>query len=126
MPEWAVLRPSWFTKNFSCDHLVAQGVRGGEIVTATGDGRVAFIDAADILTRQTGRTVHHRSVPADEAARRITEHGMPADFAKVLAAMDVDIRDGAEDRVTNTVETITGRPARSFSAFAAEEFDEFW
>ncbi|WP_051574738.1 NmrA family NAD(P)-binding protein [Mycobacterium sp. URHB0044] len=157
MPEWAVLRPSWFMQNFSGDHLVARGVRDGEIVTATGDGRVAFIDAgdiaavaaraltdevphntehiltgpealsyadaADILTRHTGRTVRHRSVPADEAARRITEHGIPADFAQVLAAMDVDIRDGAEDRVTNTVETVTGRPARSFSTFAAEEFE---
>lgn len=160
MPEWAVLRPSWFMQNFSGDHLVAQGVRGGEIVTATGDGRVAFVDAgdiaavaghaltdavphntehiltgpealsyadaADVLTRRTGRTVRHRSVPADEAAHRIAEHGIPAEFARVLAAMDVAIRDGAEDRVTNTVETITGRPARSFSAFAAEDFDEFW
>jgi uncharacterized protein YbjT (DUF2867 family) len=155
MPEWTVLRPSWFMQNFSGDHLVAQGVRDGEIVTATGDGRVAFIDARDIaavagralidevahdtehiitgpealsyadaariLTRQTGRTVHHRSVPADEAARRIAEHGVPAEFAKVLAALDVDIRNGAEDRVTNTVEQVTGRPPRSFSAFAAAE-----
>jgi uncharacterized protein YbjT (DUF2867 family) len=92
----------------------------------TGPEALSYADAADILTRQTGRTVRHRSVPAEEAARRITDHGIPADFAKVLAAMDVDIRDGAEDRVTNTVETITGRPARSFTAFAAEEFPEFW
>ena len=48
MPEWTVLRPSWFMQNFTGDHLVAQGVRDGEIVTATGDGRVAFIDADDI------------------------------------------------------------------------------
>ena len=48
MPEWTVLRPSWFMQNFTGDHLVAQGVRDGEIVTATGDGRVAFVDAADI------------------------------------------------------------------------------
>lgn len=48
MPEWAVLRPSWFMQNFTGEHLVAQGVRAGEIVTATGDGRVAFIDAGDI------------------------------------------------------------------------------
>lgn len=156
MPEWTVLRPSWFMQNFSGDHLVAQGVRRGEIVTATGDARVAFIDAADIaavagyaltddiphntehiltgpealsyadaaeiLTRQIGRAVHHRSVAADEAARRIEAHGIPAEFAKVLAAMDIDIRDGAEDRVTCTVEDLTGRPARSFSTFAAKEF----
>ena len=48
MPEWTVLRPSWFMQNFTGDHLVAQGVRDGEIVTATGAGRVAFVDARDI------------------------------------------------------------------------------
>ncbi|WP_280431002.1 hypothetical protein [Nocardia brasiliensis] len=46
--EWTVLRPSWFTQNFTGDHSVALGVRAGEIVTATGAGRVAFIDADDI------------------------------------------------------------------------------
>ena len=35
MPEWAVLQPSWFMQNFTGGHLVAQGVRDGEIVTAT-------------------------------------------------------------------------------------------
>jgi uncharacterized protein YbjT (DUF2867 family) len=48
MPEWTVLRPSWFMQNFTGEHLVAQGVRDGEIVTATGTGRVGFIDADDI------------------------------------------------------------------------------
>jgi len=155
MPEWTVLRPSWFMQNFTGDHLVAQGVRDGEIVTATANGKVAFIDAADIaavaghaliddtphntehiltgpealsyteaariITQQTGRPVRHRSVTAEDAARRIAAHGVPADFAKVLAAMDVAISDGDEDRVTDTVDQITGRPARSFSTFAANE-----
>ncbi|VEG50844.1 NmrA family protein [Mycolicibacterium chitae] len=48
MPEWAVLRPSWFMQNFTGDHVVAQGVRRGVIVTATGTGRIAFVDAGDI------------------------------------------------------------------------------
>ncbi|MFD4633942.1 NmrA family NAD(P)-binding protein [Streptomyces sp. NPDC058284] len=48
-PQWAVLRPSWFMQNFTDDHPHAAGVRAsGEIVTATGDGRVAFVDADDI------------------------------------------------------------------------------
>ena len=47
--------------------------------------------------------------------------GMPAPFAAVLAALDEDIRRGAEDRVTPVVEQVTGRAARSFRAFAEEE-----
>ncbi|MFH8489388.1 NmrA family NAD(P)-binding protein [Streptomyces longisporoflavus] len=49
-PEWAVLRPSWFMQNFvTPSHPHAQSMRtADEIVTATGQGRVAFVDADDI------------------------------------------------------------------------------
>ncbi|MFE0024261.1 NmrA family NAD(P)-binding protein [Amycolatopsis sp. NPDC059021] len=155
MPEWAVLRPSWFMQNFTGEHLVAQGVRDGEIVTATGDGRVAFVDATDIaavavraltddephntdhvitgpealsyaetagiIARHTGRPVRHRAVGTTEFAERLTNDGLPAEYAAMLAALDEDIRRGAEDRVTPTVERVTGNPARSFRTFVKEE-----
>ncbi|MEU0880203.1 ergot alkaloid biosynthesis protein [Lentzea sp. NPDC005914] len=150
MPEWAVLRPSWFMQNFTGDHPVAAGVRDGEIVTGTGDGRVGFVDAADIaavaaraltdplphntdhlitgpealsyadaaaiLTEVTGKPVRHRSVSTEEMTERFAV-GLPREFAAVLARLDEDIRGGAEDRVTTTVEDVTGRPARSFREF---------
>lgn len=47
-PEPSLLRPSWFTQNLLGDHLTARGLRAGEVVTATGDGRVPFVDAGDI------------------------------------------------------------------------------
>ena len=50
MPEWAVLRPSWFMQNFLADrHHMATGLRTrGELPSAT-DGRgIGFVDAADI------------------------------------------------------------------------------
>ncbi|WP_264058454.1 NmrA family NAD(P)-binding protein [Mycolicibacterium psychrotolerans] len=47
--EPTVLRPSWFMQNFVGDHPLAETIRRArEIVTATGDGRLGFIDAADI------------------------------------------------------------------------------
>ena len=156
MPEWTVLRPSWFMQNFTGDHLVARGVRDGEIVTATGNGKVAFVDALDIaavagraltddvahdtehvltgpealgygdaaaiITRQTGRAIRHRSVSATECARRISADGIEPEYAHVLADLDVAISAGAEDRVTDTVLRVTGRPPRSFSTFVATEF----
>lgn len=49
IPEWAVLRPSWFMENFVGDHPHAASARErGEIVSATGDARVGFVDPADI------------------------------------------------------------------------------
>ncbi len=155
VPEWAVLKPSWFMQNFTGEHLIAQGVRDGEIVTATGDARVAFVDAGDIaavavraltdpephntehvltgpsalsyaeaaaiVAARVGHPVRHRAVSTAEFAERVTASGVPAEFARVLAALDEDIRRGAEDRVTTAVEQVTGRPARSFGTFAEEE-----
>ncbi|GLY48716.1 ergot alkaloid biosynthesis protein [Lentzea sp. NBRC 102530] len=152
LPEWAVLRPSWFMQNFTGDHPVAAGVLAGEIVTATGDGRVGFVDAADIaavaaraltdpvphnadhvltgpealsyadaaaiITDVTGRPVRHRSVSTAELADRISQ-GLPEEFAAVLARLDEDIRGGAEDRVTTTVEDVTGKPPTSFRDFVS-------
>lgn len=87
----------------------------------TGPAALTCTDAADILTRLTGHTVRHRSVSEEEVASRSAAHGVPAELVKVLAAMDVAIADEDEDRVTDTVERIAGRPARSFSTFETKE-----
>jgi uncharacterized protein YbjT (DUF2867 family) len=48
-PEYAILQPAWFMQNFTGAHPTAVALREhGEIATATGDGRVGFIDARDI------------------------------------------------------------------------------
>lgn len=65
--EWTVLRPSWFMENFVGRHPHAVSVRErGEIVSATGSGRVGFVDPADIaevavraLTDPTPHNVDH-------------------------------------------------------------------
>lgn len=48
--EWAVLRPSWFAQNLldPSHHLGAAVLEGRDLVTATGTGRIGFVDAADI------------------------------------------------------------------------------
>jgi uncharacterized protein YbjT (DUF2867 family) len=92
MPEWTVLRPSWFMQNFVSDHPLAAGIReAGEIVTATGAGRLPFVDAGDIA-------------------------------AVAVAALDDDIRRGTQELVSPTVAHLTGRPPRSFQDFVATHF----
>ena len=46
-PRWTVLRPSWFMQNFVTERLPAI-VHQHAVISATDDGRVPFIDAADI------------------------------------------------------------------------------
>lgn len=51
--EPAVLRPSWFMTNFVGDHPVADGLRAGAVITATGEGRIGFVDVDDIAAVAT-------------------------------------------------------------------------
>lgn len=147
---WAVLRPSWFMQNFTGQHPHATSVRGdGQLRTATGTGRVAFVDAEDItavavhaltddpplpgdlvitgpealsydavaalLTEVTGRSISHVPLDHTELRDRLAA-GFPPEFAgyaEFLAGLDRAIAEGAEDRVTDTVQRVTGRPPRS-------------
>jgi ergot alkaloid biosynthesis protein len=48
VPEWTVLRPTWFMQNFS-EQQHRETIRNqNAIYSATGTGRIGFIDAADI------------------------------------------------------------------------------
>lgn len=48
VPEWTVLRPTWFLQNFSGEQHQNTIRQENAIYSATGAGRVGFIDAADI------------------------------------------------------------------------------
>jgi uncharacterized protein YbjT (DUF2867 family) len=146
--QWAVLRPSWFMQNLTGAHVHAQSIRDeGTIRTATGSGRVGFVDAEDIaavavraltderapgtdlvltgpealsyddvatiMTEVTGRPVVHRRLSYEQLRDRLTAL-MPPEFAAMLAGMDRAIAEGSEDRVTDTVQRLTGRPPRAF------------
>jgi uncharacterized protein YbjT (DUF2867 family) len=153
--QWAVLRPSWFMQNFTGTHAHALSIaEQGSILTATGSGRVGFIDAEDIaavavhaltgehapgtdlvltgpealsyddiaaiMTEVTGRLVVHCSLSYEQMRDRLAAQ-IPEEFAAMLAGMDRAIAEGSEDRVTDTVQRLTGRPARTFRAFLEEK-----
>ncbi|MFK0046007.1 NAD(P)H-binding protein [Streptomyces sp. NPDC090741] len=153
--EWAVLRPSWFMQNFAGHTPHARSIRDeGAIRTASGKGRVGFIDAGDIaavavraltdeqapnadliltgpqalsyddvaaiIAEVTGRPVTHQHLTFEQLRDRWAAE-IPLEFATMLAGMDRAIADGAEDRVTDAVERLTGRPPGTLRAFVERE-----
>lgn len=86
----------------------------------TGPETLSYDDIAAIITGLTGRPVTHRRLSAEQLRSRLTRD-MPPEFARMLAAMDLTIADGAEDRVTGTVQRLLGRPPRSFRALFEQE-----
>ena len=85
----------------------------------TGPEAISDDDAAAILTDTGRRPVVHRSLRADEFARVLADTGMDRDFAAFLADLDVAISRGADDRVTTTVEDLTGHPPHGFREVVA-------
>ncbi|MFI6444370.1 NmrA family NAD(P)-binding protein [Kitasatospora sp. NPDC050543] len=153
--QWAVLRPSWFMQNFAGFTPHARSIRkDGAIWTASGDGRVGFVDAQDIaavavraltdgqapntdlvltgpqaltyddvaatITEVTGRPVVHRHLTFEQLRDRWAAE-IPLEFATMLAGMDRAIAAGAEDRTSDTVERLTGRPPGTLRAFVERE-----
>lgn len=116
VPDWAVLRPSWFASNFTTDHLHgASARRNGEIVSATEDGRVPFIDPDDIAA------VAVRFLTGEAAARRdvVLTGPRPLSFDEVAAALSEAIgRPVRHRRVTAPELTALHRAGGMPEAFA--------
>lgn len=81
----------------------------------TGPEALSHDDIAAIITEVSGRTVVHRRLPYEQMRDRLTTQ-VPVEFAAMLVGMDRAIAEGAEDRVTGTVQRLTGRPPRTFQA----------
>lgn len=89
----------------------------------TGPQALSYDDLAAILSRVSGRSIRHVHATPEEATRRHQASGMPEAYARFLTLLDTLIRDGAEDRVTDTVLRVTGRPPRDFESFARAHLD---
>ncbi len=64
-PEWTVLRPTWFMQNFyEQRHLVTINEENA-IYSATGDGKVGFIDALDIARAAVSALTSNRTINKD-------------------------------------------------------------
>ena len=153
-PRWTVLRPSWFMQNFVTQHLPAIR-QDGAIYSATGDGRVPFIDVGDIadvaaraltdptfehgrapiltgpetlsydevvrsISNVAGRPIRHVKLSFAEMSDRFEGFGLPADYAAILAGLDDAIAQGAENRITDEVELLSGHKPKNFGTFLNE------
>jgi ergot alkaloid biosynthesis protein len=86
----------------------------------TGPEALSYADVAGIITEVAGRPVEHLNVTPAGMRERMLAAGVPDAFADILIAGEGAIVAGAEDRVTDTVERVTGRPPSTFRRFAHE------
>jgi ergot alkaloid biosynthesis protein len=87
----------------------------------TGPRALSYDEVAAIIAAAAGRPVMHRRLTEEQMAGWLSGvAGVPPAFAAALAAMDTAVANGAEDRVSPDVQTVTGRSPISFETFAAE------
>ncbi|RYP65815.1 hypothetical protein DL771_008116 [Monosporascus sp. 5C6A] len=81
---------------------------------------LSYGDVAAALTEVLGREISHGDISEAELARRHEGFGMPAQYAAILAAMETAVKNGSEDRLSDVVLHVTGRPPRMFRDFVKE------
>lgn len=151
---WAILRPSWFMEVLTDERFyLGPVVEQGELAFSSGGASLAWIDARDIaavaerallddghegqvyeltgpesltlpqvaeqLSAAAGHRVTHREITIDEALEGLSgfEHDLTLwTFERVHA--------GNFTPVTDTVERVTGRPARTLETLLADSAGE--
>jgi uncharacterized protein YbjT (DUF2867 family) len=88
--------------------------------TITGPDALSFQEVAQKLAAATGRSVTYQDVPFAAVRQEMVAAGLPAWLVEVRMEFAAALRDGYAAAVTDTVQAVTGQPARTFDAFARE------
>jgi uncharacterized protein YbjT (DUF2867 family) len=92
----------------------------GKTYTITGPEALSFQEVAQKLAAATGRPVTYQNIPLAAVRQEMVATGLPAWLVEVRMEFATALRDGYAAAVTDTVQAVTGQPARSFDAFARE------
>src|SRR5262249_49169115 len=92
----------------------------GKTYTITGPEALSFQEVAHKLAAATGRPVTYQDVPLATMRQEMVASSLPAWLVEVRMEFATALRDGYAAAVTDTVQAVTGRPARTFDAFARE------
>lgn len=89
----------------------------------TGDESISYDRVAELIGHACGRRISHIHVSTEEMAERLVKRGLPEATAGFLAFAYAMVAAGTEDRTTDAVRTLTGRPPATFQTFAETNAD---
>ena len=92
----------------------------GETYTLTGPEEITFGEVAARLSEAAKREIGYLNVPDEAALQGMTEQGLPEFVAAQIVTVFTILRQGAQERTTDTVRSLTGREPRGFAEFARE------
>jgi uncharacterized protein YbjT (DUF2867 family) len=92
----------------------------GKTYTITGPEALSFHEVAQKLATATGKLVTYQDVPLAAVQQEMVAAGLPAGLVEVRLEFATALRDGYAAAVTDTVQAVTGQPARTVDAFLHE------
>jgi uncharacterized protein YbjT (DUF2867 family) len=96
------------------------GAHRGEALDLSGSVAYTFAEAADVVSARVGHPVRYVDLAPDDFVAGAVAAGLPADYAGLLASLFEVIRNGWDAHVSDGVERVLGRPARSLAEWAAD------
>lgn len=93
--------------------------------TLTGPQALGYAEAAALLSRASGRPVAYTPIDDDAFVAMLQAAGAPQEHGRMLAGLFAAVRAGQTAFVSDAVERITGKPARSLARYAADHAGAF-
>ncbi|KEZ40128.1 AFUA_2G17970 family ergot alkaloid biosynthesis protein [Scedosporium apiospermum] len=85
-----------------------------------GPEALSYGDAAKILSEVLQKPVIHKDLTVFEMEARLRSFGISEDYAKILGAMETNVKHGSEDRMDDSVLAITGKRPKTLREWAEE------
>ncbi len=92
----------------------------GKIYELAGDNAWTLNDLAAEVSRQTGRTIPYRDLPAADYAAALAGFGLPEPLTRAIAGWDVGASRGALFHEGRDLSRLIGRPTTPLSASVSE------
>jgi uncharacterized protein YbjT (DUF2867 family) len=104
------------------EQVIVEDSHENEILDLTGPASVGWDDVAKEISEGIGRPVTHIPVPVEAVHTSILRMGLGDWFAEVMRDYSKAYGEGWGDYTTDTVQKVTGKPARSVRDFVRDVF----
>ena len=100
--------------------LLSRSDLDGRDFDLTGSVALDHDQVAEILSRETGRTIRFENITPDAMRAGLLGAGVPAPYAEFLVTILGFFAAGYSERTTDAVQAITGRAPRTLEAYAKD------
>ncbi|MGH1373773.1 MAG: NAD(P)H-binding protein [Cellvibrionaceae bacterium] len=88
-----------------------------QLLEVTGPELLSFKVCVDSIAKASGRNIGFQEVPIDDYLVAAREQGLTEDMAWLIRELFVEVLDGRNASMTDTIEQVLGRPAKSFEDY---------